>query len=151
APANSPAWRAPAMRYSEMEIRPAGANEGQEGASQPAGTGDEPLPAAARVEPGRLVSLGRGSFRPGASKRQAGAPFDRLLGLPLVPRDGPRVFRRRDDGGADESPVRQHQGRSRRAPGYRPYIPDGAPVADTAPGWLAAHDVHRPGRAKAVF
>src|SRR5690606_28356489 len=31
APANSPAWRAPAMRYSDMEIRPAGANEGQEG------------------------------------------------------------------------------------------------------------------------
>ena len=52
-------------------------------------------------------------------ERQADPALDRLLGLPLVPRDGARVLRGRGHRRADERALRQHQGRSRGAPGPR--------------------------------
>src|SRR5262245_9355972 len=77
----------------------------------------EPLPAAARPQPGGLVPVGPGG--PGASPR-AGPPHlpERwLLGLPLVPRDGARELRGRGNGHDPERALRQHQGRSRGAAG----------------------------------
>ena len=47
---------------------------------------------------------------------QADPAVGRLLGVPLVPRDGARVVRGRGDRAAHERPVREHQGRSRGAP-----------------------------------
>ena len=49
----------------------------------------------------------------------AAARLDRLLGVPLVPRDGARVVRGPRDGRADERPVRLHQGRPRGAARHR--------------------------------
>ena len=58
---------------------------------------DEPVPAPARRQPGRLVPVGRGGVRARARRGQADLALDRLLGLPLVPRDGARVVRRSRD------------------------------------------------------
>ena len=44
---------------------------------------------------GGLVSVGAGGARPGEGGAEADLSFDRLLGLPLVPRDGAREFRER--------------------------------------------------------
>jgi hypothetical protein len=49
------------------------------------------------------------------SGRQADLSLDRLLRLPLVPRDGARELRERSGSRAAERAFRQHQGRSRRA------------------------------------
>ena len=76
-----------------------------------------------------------------AARGQADPAVDRLLGLPLVPRDGARVVRGRGDRRADERAVRQHQGRSRGAARPRPHLPDRAPDADAARRRLAADDV----------
>ena len=76
---------------------------------------DEPVPPPARGQPGRLVPVGRGGVREGARRGQADPALDRLLGLPLVPRDGARVVRERRDGERDERALRQHQGRPRGA------------------------------------
>ena len=76
---------------------------------------DQPLPAPARPQPGRLVPVGRGGAGPRARGGQADLPVDRLLGLPLVPRDGARVVRERRHRGAHERALRQHQGRPRGA------------------------------------
>ncbi len=46
-------------------------------------------------QPGRLVPLGRRGLRPGQGGGQAHPALRRLLGLPLVPRHGPRVLRGR--------------------------------------------------------
>ena len=51
------------------------------------------------------------ALRPGDGRGQAHPAVGRLLGLPLVPRDGPRVLRGPGHGGGHEPPVRQHQGR----------------------------------------
>ena len=59
--------------------------------------------------------VGRGGLRARPERGQADPPLDRLLGLPLVPRDGARVVRGRGDGGADERALRQRQGRPRGA------------------------------------
>ncbi len=83
--------------------------------------------------------MGRG----GASPRQGGAPadpaFDRLLGLPLVPRDGAGVLRERTDGGAHERALRLREGRSRGAPGSRRDLHGGHAGPEFRPGRLA-HD-----------
>src|ERR1700710_1010666 len=60
---------------------------------QPPGAGDQSLPAPAPREPGRLVPLGRGGPRAGPRRGPPGLALGRLLGLPLVPRDGARVLR----------------------------------------------------------
>src|SRR5690349_19263161 len=77
---------------------------------EPPRRGDQPLPPTARRQPRRLAPLGGGGLRRGAGARRAGAGVDRLLGLPLVPRDGPRVLRGRRGGGRDEPGLRQREG-----------------------------------------
>ena len=72
--------------------------------------------------------------------RARGAKADlslhRLFGLPLVPRDGPREFRRRRDRGTSEPRFRLHQGRSRGAAGSRPDL-HGSRAGDDRPRRLA--------------
>ena len=80
---------------------------------------DLPLPPPARREPRRLVPVGRGGVRARARRGPRGARLDRLLRLPLVPRDGARVLRGRADRAAHERALRLHQGRPRGAPGRR--------------------------------
>ena len=68
-----------------------------------------------------------------ARARERGPPdpaLDRLLGLPLVPRDGARVVRGRRDGAPDERAVRVHQARPRGAPGPRLDLHGGLPGDD---------------------
>src|SRR4029079_15542605 len=59
--------------------------------AQPPRHPDFPVSPAARGESRRLVSLGRRSARAGADPEQTDPAFRRLLGMPLVPRHGPRV------------------------------------------------------------
>ena len=59
------------------------------------------------------------AFAEAAAARRAGAGLDRLLLLPLVPRDGARVLRGRGDGGGDERALRVREGRPRGAPRRR--------------------------------
>src|ERR1700743_2800369 len=77
------------------------------------------------------------------------AGVDRLLGLPLVPRDGARVLRGPRGRGADERRLRLRQGRPRGAPRRRRGLHGGVPGADR-PGRLAAERVLDP-RAGAVL
>ena len=56
---------------------------------------DQPVPAPARRQPGRLVPVGRRGVRAGPRRGQADLPVGRLLVVPLVPRDGARVVRGR--------------------------------------------------------
>ena len=65
--------------------------------AQPPGGRDEPVPAPARPQPGRLVPVGTGCARAGEAARPADLPVDRLRGVPLVPRHGARVVRGRGD------------------------------------------------------
>src|SRR5439155_17080512 len=51
------------------------------GHRQPADSRDEPLPPAARAQPGRVVSVGRGGVRAGQKREQADPPLGRLLRL----------------------------------------------------------------------
>ncbi len=87
-----------------------------------------------------------GRARAGSGAR-AGSPdpaLDRLLRLPLVPRDGARVVRGRGDRAADERAVRVHQARPRGAPGHRLDLHGGLP-GDDRRGWLAAERLHHAG------
>ena len=68
---------------------------------------------------------------------QADPRLDRLLGLPLVPRDGARVVRGSADGRGDERALRVHQGRPRGAARRRRHLHGGLP-GDDRPGRLAA-------------
>ena len=83
---------------------------------EPPRRGDQPVPAPARRQPGRLVPLGRRGADPRAGGGPADPALDRLRRLPLVPRDGARVLRGRVDRGCDERALRQRQGRPRGAP-----------------------------------
>src|SRR5205814_6641739 len=77
----------------------------------------EPVPAPARRESGRVVSLGRRRVRTRPRRGQTRSALRRLRGVPLVSRDGARVVRGRRDGAADERPLRQREGGSRGAAG----------------------------------
>ena len=61
---------------------------------------------------------------------QADLPVDRLRGLPLVPRDGARVVRGRDDRGRAEPRLRGDQGRPRGAARPRPDLHGRGPGDD---------------------
>ena len=98
--------------------------------AQPPRRRDQPLPAPARGQPRRLVAVGRRGVRRGDAARPPGAPVDRLLGLPLVPRHGPRVLRGRRHRRGHERAVRQHQGRPRGAPRRRRRLHGGHPGHD---------------------
>ena len=84
--------------------------------------------------------MGRGGARAGARRGPPPARLDRLLGLPLVPRDGARIVRRRADRGGHERAVRLREGRPRGAPGHRRDLHGGLPGADRT-GRLAAQRV----------
>ena len=101
---------------------------------------DLAVPAPARGEPGRLVPVGRGGARARPRRGQAAARLDRLLGLPLVPRDGARVLRERRDRRADERALRVREGRPRGAPGRRRDL-HGRGAGDDRPRRLAAERV----------
>ena len=94
--------------------------------------------------------VGRRGARARATRRKADPAVDRLLGVPLVPRDGARVVRGSAGRGGDERGLRQHQGRPRGAARPRPDLPDGPRAHDAALGRLAADDVPHAGR-RAVF
>src|SRR5437762_1975873 len=49
---------------------------------------EEPVSPTARAQPGRLVSVGGRGLRESTPREQAHLSVDRLLHLPLVPRDG---------------------------------------------------------------
>ena len=59
--------------------------------------------------------MGGGGARPRPCRRPPDPALDRLLRLPLVPRDGARVVRGRGDGRADEPALREREGRPRGA------------------------------------
>ena len=59
---------------------------------------------------------------PSRVARRPRAALGRLLGVPLVPRDGPRVVRGRRGRGGDERRVRQRQGRPRGATRRRRHL-----------------------------
>ena len=92
--------------------------------------GDQPVPAPARQQPGRLVPVGSRRARPGEAPRPADLPEHRLRGLPLVPRHGTRVVRARADRALPERPVRRDQGRSRGASRPRPGLHGRGPGDD---------------------
>ncbi len=108
---------------------------------QSPGERNQPLPAPARRQSGRLVSLGRGGAGARAPAAPADPAVDRLRRLPLVPRHGARILRGRGYRGADERALRQRQGGSRGAPGPRPPLPARPPTAEPARWRLAADDV----------
>ncbi len=90
---------------------------------------------------------------PGATRRWTApargppaAGLDRLLRLPLVPRDGARVLRGPRGRRADERALRVHQGRPRGAPRRRRRLHGGLP-GDDRPGRLAAERVPDPEQA----
>src|ERR1039458_10361413 len=96
--------------------------EGTFHALEPSGPGKKSLPVAARAQPGGLVRLGRGSVRQGARRRQAHLSFDRLFHLPLVPRDGAGIVRKRGRRRPAQSRFRADKSGSRGAPGCRPHL-----------------------------
>ena len=81
--------------------------------------------------------------------RPRGGPADpalgRLLGLPLVPRDGARVLRGPRDRRLHERALRQRQGRPRGAPRRRRHLHGGG-AGDDRPGRLADDRLPRPRR-----
>src|SRR5690606_37853244 len=91
---------------------------------EPPGAGNLAVFAPARTQSRGLVSLGRGGVRPRPRRGQTDLSLDRLLDLPLVPRDGARVVREPRDRGAAERALRQHQGGSRGAAGRGPRLHD---------------------------
>ena len=105
-------------------------------AHEPTRGRDEPLPAAARAQSGRLVPVGTGG--PGACPGRGSAhlPLDRLRRVPLVPRHGARVVRGRGHVGAAERGVRVHQGGPRGAARPGRDLHDGG-AGDDRPGRLA--------------
>ena len=135
--AGAPSARAPARRAGSRRTPRGGPpgtsrSHGTVRVGEPPQPRDEPVPAAARREPGRLVPVGRGGARAGARARPADPALDRLLGLPLVPRDGARELRGRGDGRADEPALRADQGRPRGAARPRRRLHAGRARADGA-------------------
>ena len=106
---------------------------------------DQPLPAPAQRQPGRLVPVGRRGPGPRPRARPADPALGRLLGLPLVPRDGARVLRGPRDRRLHERALRQRQGRSRGAARRRRDLHGGG-AGDERPGRLADDRLPRPRR-----
>ena len=89
--------------------------------------------------------MGRGGVRPRPRGGPGGARLDRLLRLPLVPRDGARELRGRGDRAADERALRLHQGRPRGAPRRRRDL-HGRDAGDDRRRRLAAERLPHPRR-----
>ena len=90
-------------------------------------------------------AVGRGGVRPRPRGGPRGARLDRLLRLPLVPRDGARELRGRGDRAADERALRLHQGRPRGAPRRRRDL-HGRDAGDDRRRRLAAERLPHPRR-----
>src|ERR1039458_5680611 len=111
------------MGYDKSTARPVAAagrlptssltGRGLKHAYQPVDRRKEPLSPAACPQPRGLVSLGARGVRKGAPGGQADLPLHWLLHLPLVPRDGARLFRPRPPGHGSPG----GRGASKRAPG----------------------------------
>ena len=82
---------------------------------EPARGSVQPIPPAARPQPRGLVPMGRRSLRQSPERGPTRVPLGRLRRLSLVPRDGARVLRGRDDREAPERAVRRDQGGPRGA------------------------------------
>ena len=122
----------------------ANATAGSSTDAEPPRRRDLALPAPAQGQPGRLAAVGRAGARGGARARRAAARLDRLLGLPLVPRDGARVVRGPRRRGLHERALRLRQGRSRGAPRRRRDL-HGRGAGDDRPRRLAAERVRDAG------
>ena len=91
--------------------------------------------------------MGRGGVRDRPRARRAGPPVRRLLGVPLVPRHGPRVVRGRADRRSHERAVRVREGGPRGASRRRRHLHGRRPGVLRA-GWVAHDGVpHAGGRA----
>ena len=99
-------------------------------AHEPTRWRDEPVPAPARAQPGRLVPVGPGRACARAPPRPPDLPVDRLRGVPLVPRHGARVVRGRGDRRVPERALHRDQGRPRGAAGPRPDLHERRPGVD---------------------
>ena len=106
--------------------------------SEPARWRDQPLPAPAPRQPGGLAPLGSRGVRGGRRAGPASAPVGRLLELPLVPCDGPRVLRGSRHRGHHEPTVREREGGPRGAPRRGRHL-HGLGAGHDRPGRLA-HD-----------
>ena len=96
--------------------------------------------SSTRTTPWTGIPWGEEALARARARGQAAARLDRLLGLPLVPRDGARVLRGRQRRRADERALRLHQGRPRGAPGRRRDL-HGRRAGDDRPRRLAAERV----------
>ena len=139
-------WRAlPASRTIVVAgattiLRAAGSNLERDG--EPARDRDQPVPAPAQGQPRRLVPVGHRSARARGRARPPDPAVDRLLVVPLVPRDGARVVRGSRDRAVHERALRADQGRSRGAPGRRLDLHGGG-SGDDGPRGLAADRLPR--------
>ena len=110
---------------------------------------DQPLSAATRGKPRRLVPVGRRSARALQRRGQTDPALGGLLRVSLVSRDGARVVRERRDRGVDERALRVREGRSRRAARRRRDLHERGAVHDRL-GRVAAHRIPHAG-AQAVL
>ena len=114
--------------------------------AQPTRRGDEPVPAAAREQPGGLVPVGSGRPGPREAPRSPDLPEHRLRRVPLVPRHGARIVRGRGDGRLPQRAFRRDQGRPRGAPRPRPGV-HGGRAGDQRQRRVADVRLPDPGRA----
>ena len=101
------------------------------------------VPAPAQDNPVDWYAWGEEALERSPRTGPAAARLDRLLGVPLVPRDGARVLRGPGDRGVDERALRVREGRPRGAPRRRRGLHGGLP-GDDRPGRLAAERVSDP-------
>ena len=106
---------------------------------------DEPLPPAAREQPGRLVPVGAGCPGSREAPRSAHLPVHRVRRLSLVPRHGARVVRGRGHGTTAQRAIHLDQGGPGGASGPRFDLHGRRPGHDGL-GWLAHVRVPDPGR-----
>ena len=89
-----------------------------------------PVSPPAQGQPGGLVPVGRRGVRARPRRGQADLPVDRLLDVPLVPRDGARELREPAGRRGAQRALRLDQGRSRGAARRRPRLHDVRPGDD---------------------
>ena len=139
-----PGELAGAVREDHREVSGHRAHSNLNPNEQPPRGRDQPVPAPARGQPGRLASVGPGGAGAGDRARPPRPVVDRLLVLSLVPRDGARVVRGPRDRTLHERALRPGQGRPGGAPGRRLDL-HGGRAGDDRTRRLAADRVLRPG------
>ena len=150
--------RAAAFRYSARILAdctpayPTCTHPADTHAAQPPGGRNQPVSAAAR-RPTRSTGI-RGARRRSTLARRQDKPILLSIGYSACHWCHVMAHESFEDPatrGAHERAVRQHQGRSRRAPGPRPHLPDRAPGHEPARRRLAADDVPRTRSTAAVL